>query len=514
MSENRPSTGSKAEPHFHLFRLLPPEIRRDIYILATPPRVVLVNEDGECEGGCDDKYEGTCTAKYEAFLDRCRNTVVQFNLHPDIAYFAHNWRPQLNLSPTSQSPLESYGFTSSKQQDPHYPWTPTEETPQVSPLWLAEHPTRAYDMTRDATLSSSAPIPPFLHVCSESRGVLMRHGYQLAFGTRTHGARTWFHFERDTLYLAFQRPYTNRTLLSGGPWDVGLFRPADLQKVKKLALQDSSTDMPGLLPVNNLMASEDRLSNWCARLLWLLPNVQELLLVDWDPPAITRWADHISRRQHPSSLLHTDIEGGLENRLVCVPVDEVDAVARSAPYGYGYDAYSLEYKRSYYRLKAFKESGSRTRFFETESDRFRELLSQELELLQKSSSASRSGRVFQEMPRIYQVHVCPLQATRLIFIMRQQFWAQYLEAKKRLERGRLSKLRASRRAAKPVTYQDVGEAYLRAHEPDEDETLQFLNAHYELHIFPPSVEFTQPSSPREKWWLTRGLLFSPRFNII
>ncbi|XXH02032.1 hypothetical protein Hte_008397 [Hypoxylon texense] len=503
MAHQATSTSSSTEVQFHFFRLLPPELRRKIYVLATPPRVVLVQED-KCEDGCEGDPE-RCE-KRQGFAERCRTTPAPFQLHPDIAYFARSWRPRiaaLGPPPYSQSTLDSYGFTSTKGR--YQPWTPTEETPEIPALWLSNHPDVAWAMARDAYLSGSAPIPPFLHVCSESRDVLMSYGYQLAFGTRTHGARTWFHFGRDTLYL----PWNNVELLSGGRWDVGLFRPADLRRVQKLALQGGMWIIPWLPPPGpdgefmDTFGQVDRVSD----LLWLLPDVRELFLVEWDPELIRNWAKNEYPRQYPSMPLDgVDLDPGLENRYVCVPVDEIDAVAIRVPS----DRYDRE-RIAYFRLKRFKEGGARTRFFEVEADRFRWLLAKEIR--QATGDASRSASGPRKAPTVGLVHLCPLQMTRHIFAMRRQIWVQLLDTKNRLRRGKASKLEAARRATNSTIYPDVGEAYLRAQEPDWWEWWEFLKAEH-LRRIPTGPEFSLPVTISEEWWLNKAFLFPPRFNVI
>ncbi|OTA53197.1 hypothetical protein K449DRAFT_222808 [Hypoxylon sp. EC38] len=285
---DQPGTSTRSETEFHFFNCLPPEIRREIYILATPPRVVTVEEDG---------YESEeWHIKYEEFKERCRTTLVHFELHPDITYFAHNWAPRIGSSLRShtQRNLEAYGFTSTANR--YQPWVPTEDVPEISSLWLADNPKHAWDMTRGAYLSSRAPIPPFLHVCNESRETLKSYGYQLAFGTRTHEPRTWFHFERDTLYINYH-PSVEPQLLSGTGWDVGLFRPADLFRVKRLALGDGSW-----------VGAHAEIS----KLLRLIPNLEDLFLVQLDAYNI-------------ATYLYNDTHEP-KDHYVCLRVDEADII--------------------------------------------------------------------------------------------------------------------------------------------------------------------------------------------
>jgi len=192
-----------AAPTFHLFPYLPAEIRVHIYILATPPRFVHVPEG--------------LVVHYLDFFNRFNEDAFSLTLHPGLAHFAHNWRNCLipkddrpeglprSLSymhtyrRPPQSSLEQYGFTSSKPA--MKPWTATKYTPALPLSWLLTEPELAWHFVRKSYHYSRAPIPPLLHTCAESRDALVRHGYCLAFGTRTHGPRTWFHFDRDVLHL-------------------------------------------------------------------------------------------------------------------------------------------------------------------------------------------------------------------------------------------------------------------------------------------------------------------------
>lgn len=59
---------------FHSFPLLPSELRRKIYMMATPPRVV-------------DIYE-FIEVGFKDFVEECRTTPVQIKLDPSLTYFA------------------------------------------------------------------------------------------------------------------------------------------------------------------------------------------------------------------------------------------------------------------------------------------------------------------------------------------------------------------------------------------------------------------------------------------
>ncbi|KAI1455124.1 hypothetical protein F4805DRAFT_290305 [Annulohypoxylon moriforme] len=466
------------ETKFHLFGLLPPELRREIYILATPPRVVCVREVGFESDAWNDKFD--------EFWETCRTTPIQFSLHPDLTYFAHTWVPRIEsrLRSHDQPCLEAYGFTSTKSR--YQPWVPTDDTPEIPSTWLADYPDTAWTMSRSASLCSSAPIPPFLHVCSESREMLQSYGYQLAFGTRTTGPQTWFHFERDTLFID-SGPTNIENVLVDGPWDISLFRPMDLQRVKKLALSGGFRVL-----WDPIIGTSE--------ILRLVPNLNDLFMVVWDPD------DNMD-----NMLLANNDDKPTNN--VCVPVDELDFL----PFLSWHDS-DEENHTIYQRMKVFKRqngSGSnsgQSPYFDHEADRFRKILYDDRP---KLMSATRHGPRHQwNVPRVQFVHVCSLDQAKHLFIRRRQFWNRFNTTKNRLARGRISRLQAAKEGNGELpTYIDVGEAFLRAHEPDEDEKLQFYFAHYSLY-YERQLDFTLPIRNEELWWLTEAVVLPPRFDIL
>ncbi|KAK1689346.1 hypothetical protein BDP55DRAFT_652950 [Colletotrichum godetiae] len=270
-----------APSEFLCFLSLPFEIRREIYWLATPPRIVNIKEKTAVE--------------YDEFEETLSTHPVQLRIHPDIQFFRANWADEIRRrigdgSHFRQTALEEHGFTGSKpiQQ----PWTPSAQCPEIPPSWLANEPELAWEIVREGYLYSKAPIPPLLHTCAESRSILTRGGYRLAFETRTAGPRTWFHFDRDTLFLSDVPLKDERRpdLLSGGPWDVGQFAPADLRRVRRLALEGSA----------DALSDADRMPMWesgvsattslcISLLLKLLGSVEELWFVEWTRTEVEGW---------------------------------------------------------------------------------------------------------------------------------------------------------------------------------------------------------------------------------
>ncbi|EEH41721.2 hypothetical protein PAAG_03284 [Paracoccidioides lutzii Pb01] len=231
---------------FYPFPRFPPEIRRIIYLLATPPRYVFVNEYPKPDS---DSYGDFC----ESFDTRVP-IPGNLTIHPSLAYFAHNWcqRVRVNKPPREawnfntynarrskslQTTLDSYGFMSSKK--PYQPWTPTADVPEIPAHWLAERPALAWHFTRESHFRSRTPIPPLLHTCTESRQVLIDYGYELTFRTRTSGPRVWFCYCYDVLCLLSRGYDDSCGVLDGCPWNIGQFLPDDLRRVRRLAIQDT-----------------------------------------------------------------------------------------------------------------------------------------------------------------------------------------------------------------------------------------------------------------------------------
>ncbi|KAH8898581.1 hypothetical protein GQ53DRAFT_837447 [Thozetella sp. PMI_491] len=320
---------------FHHFPNLPPEIRHAIFLLATPPRIVHVQEFLE---------------SYDDFVERFQNgPIYENNIHPDIADFLRRQLPfvdlinfrqlvyRTNFRRLRQATLHGYGFTSD-QAIAAPPWEFEERLPFH---WIMEDLDLGLQIFRKGALRSTAPIPSLLHTCVESRAVLIESGYQLAFATRTNDPQTWFHFGRDVLLVESEygnwadhrleqqhrlehglehrrrghwRKYETHEmfdfLLSGDNWHVGQFRPKDLEKVRRLALTKST----------NTEASSHILAH--------LPEVEELFLVNWDPSdcknALRRTA--MTPRAHPQELELPSHLGGNKEGWCFVPVEEADSL--------------------------------------------------------------------------------------------------------------------------------------------------------------------------------------------
>lgn len=87
---------------------------------------------------------------------------------------------------------------------------------------------------------SSAPIPPLLHTCVESREAMQAAGYELAFGTDYQAPQTWFNFAQDVLYVSRlwydMEEETNIFTLDS---DRFVILGTDMIRIRKLAVQEA-----------------------------------------------------------------------------------------------------------------------------------------------------------------------------------------------------------------------------------------------------------------------------------
>ncbi|KAJ3531154.1 hypothetical protein NM208_g9004 [Fusarium decemcellulare] len=269
-----------------LFPRLPLEIRQQIYLFATLPRIVHVKE-----------WPPPTPDTYRDFKESLSRTLPSdLPIHPSLVHLAPYWSPYLSQYWSDysgldgvalrQTTLTQYDFTipSSKQtKASDHPWKPCQACPRICPLWLSERPGLAWHLCRRSSLYSNAPIPPLLHTCRESRTFLIKGGYSLAFSTRTSEPRTWFHFERDVLYVGYldhayyKLPlWRAMMLVLGPPYNIAQFMPLDLQRVKRLALPFDFEPLGQVSFPTPQHCAEFDITH---RALSLFPQVEELLSV-------------------------------------------------------------------------------------------------------------------------------------------------------------------------------------------------------------------------------------------
>ncbi|XXG94834.1 Pre-mRNA-splicing factor cwc26 [Hypoxylon texense] len=394
---------------FHQFPWLPLEIRNEIYLFATPPRIVHV----QTERKEDDEQEFL-----EWFANLVPSQTAQIKLHPSLAYFVHNWgRHVLSYNDRSSQPtLESYGFTNSR------PVRNLWDNPQISLNWLLEHPTIAYQLLRKSNVYSTAPIPALLHTCSESRALLIRAGYRLAFGTRNHEPHTWFHYQNDILYLDSDdrpksEPLDSPTPLSHSEWIVGEIDTQSLQQVRKVALV-------GAFYMSSYQPWGPEISNTVR----LLPRLDMLYIVEWTEYSLDRL---LRKRSYSSSSTSQSTETGLRSKTYarepwrCLPVEEVDGVlsiigeypSRIAQSRHG----QLVFMQGF---KSFR--GLSGQYFPGLLDQLTEYLEGERE-----KAVQRERAVPWQIPKVDIVHVCTEPVARRLFEERHRIWNKLVLLKRR-----------------------------------------------------------------------------------
>ncbi|KAI1780167.1 hypothetical protein F4818DRAFT_402026 [Hypoxylon cercidicola] len=398
-----------ASPTFHLFPLLPREIRHEIFFLATPPRIVHVQTK------CRDEDE-------EEFLEWFTNLVPaqtdQIKLHPSLAYFVHNWGRRLLRSYhdfRSQPTLESYGFTNSRPVQ--HAW----DSPQIPINWLLDHPTIACQLLRKSRLYSTAPIPALLHTCSESRAVLIRAGYQLAFGSRSHEPHTWFHYQNDVLYLDGNdrlqpEMWDGVNLLSYSEWIIGEFEPQSLQQVRKVALVGTCFQMV-----------YGRWQRDISSAIRLLPKLDMLYVVEWTQRSLDRLFWNVSSSPSSSSQgRDTRLQSEMYAREAwrCIPIEEVDSLFLVVG---GYNARLIN-------LPSMGHQGERLRHFQGQSGQYFQTLTDGLTKHmedERERAVQHERTVPWQIPRVEIVHVCTEPMARQLFDERHKIWNRLVLLRRR-----------------------------------------------------------------------------------
>ncbi|RSL61905.1 hypothetical protein CEP54_005985 [Fusarium duplospermum] len=373
-----------APTEFHFFPSLPPELRRDVYLLATPPRI-------------------------EDFCETLRTTLNPIKLDSSLKDLAFNWRLYVP-SQGRQLTLDSFGFTSTKP--PVQPWVPTSSAPEIPLDWLCENPHIAWEFARRCHLFSNAPIPALLHTCTESRLVLINIGYQLTFRSRSSGPRTWFNFDRDTLYLEYDPEDdtlgdAESRLLSGYcAWDIGQFDPREMRQVRKLAIWKSANF---LALFNDRRGRTDGYATELLGVLRPFSRLEELLLVDWCPGTLTTTipageletktqlkAEDQKRHAYDTHKLwgYTDVveADGLLNLFSPSPPCKVD-IDSAGPYSW----LLTEHK---------EQHGNEANYFKDTQDAIRKILTNEMvRLISWGNNEDPDTIIPWEIPHIRAVHV-------------------------------------------------------------------------------------------------------------
>ncbi|KAL4957798.1 hypothetical protein BDW69DRAFT_191406 [Aspergillus filifer] len=376
---------------FHYFCALPFDIRREIYLFATPPRVVHIKEDAQ---------------EPEEFQEHFRQR-VDHRLNPDLAHFVPNWRRQIPGLP-KQRTLESCGITN-------------------SPTWLQDEPAIAEQILRQNTLYSTAPIPPLLHAWHEPRAVLKRWGYTLAFETPTTEPRTWFHFGRDVLFVDRSSSHwfmsDDKDLLTSCTWRIlGQFHSRDLERVRNLALGQCGEQLFLWMRYHsyNLLANAVR----------LFPDLRELQIPQWEEKDLSYWPN--SGKVDP--LLRNRKFGvkQAESELCSLPVEEIDALIPLLCHEEGIRGFVPDTGFLGEMLRIYKQASADENnalpFFEYQQQQLSQRLSEYRDKFQDETKPGLSTFTW-EIPRVKAVHILPPSMAVRLQDERQLAWEKFLTLK-------------------------------------------------------------------------------------
>ncbi|KAF4435588.1 hypothetical protein FACUT_7070 [Fusarium acutatum] len=441
---------------FHYFLSLPLELRQEIYSLATPPRFVHVLRFPEQE--------------YNEFAEHIRTAPNAIRLDESLTHFSFNWRSQIP-SRTKQRTLERYGFSSTKS--PYQPWDVSKLAPQISLDWLSENPAYAWELCREVQLFSTAPIPALLHTCRESRDHLIKRGYQLAFRTRSHGPRTWFNFDTDVLFISRGDDWgTKHRVLSGCAWDISQLHPTDMQKIKRIALDDST----GSLYLSHPSFSEGNYTlSDLSSVLRLFQHLEELLLVEWTDPymdEIRPWNTSNAKGEKRHSY-------DTEYLWSYQPVSEVDASLQMFPPKDYSNTLVVTCIGPYGELLKKHKSLQRNEYFDIIQNSLRDKLVEN-----RNSVVSRHKpdvELWWEIPKVTAVHVMSNWGHELLGRAREG-------ALSRVYKLRQKWLADEKRHSKPLTQREADDF-----EADEE-------------AFNLVLEEEDPFEAQRTWWIRQGII--------
>ncbi|KAI1209053.1 uncharacterized protein F4807DRAFT_428746 [Annulohypoxylon truncatum] len=363
---------------FHLFPRLPPELRRKIYLLATPSRIVHLRKR------LAKPWLGRWNEVEPIDFDK-------FKLHPHFCFFAKEFHQIIS-------------FCQDLQSSPN-----PLDVPR--PFGIRQvYAEREWRFFVEARFYSKAVIPALLHTCVESRSVLVESGYELAFGTRYHEPRTWFHFENDVLYPqnAFDGCLSFPSMLSAY-FDSPLARLDinSLERVRKIILDSAYFTL-----------REYGRASCVAR---LFPKLLKLYLAPWFPR--DELFESETRPQHESK---ENVQKRRRLTYKRKPWKHVPAEAMDVLF-HGCDEFDI-----YPQLFADSPGSP------VPSPRdFRSLIDGQVQaqwIEEIKDAVAKEPFMFpQEVPKIEVVHVFPEYYAERIFNARQYIWKQYLLAQRELD---------------------------------------------------------------------------------
>ncbi|KAJ1324672.1 2EXR family [Microdochium nivale] len=293
-------------PTFSLLKLLPAELRYEIYLYATPPRIVKIEAD----------IEG-----WEDFWKRWRNSsIVDMHVRPDITYFTPLWdrggqpHPYLHRRQwPKQTTLERFGFTAQKPRQGHWPLE--DQFPFEAILNDGQ---TTYNLFRRGRLYSKCEIPPLLHTYSDSRRFLIEAGYELTYGTQTHVPKTWFNFKRDILHIRGE---------NGCDW----LREMFFGSMQRLGSADYKPDRPvslfrerDLRQIRQLIRHQIGPTEDFVDLCYLMPNLQQVYVDLWGNVTTALGQSSVSQ-DALSSLTRLERNRSVRHEYM-IGVEEIDLI--------------------------------------------------------------------------------------------------------------------------------------------------------------------------------------------
>ncbi|KAJ1323863.1 2EXR family [Microdochium nivale] len=399
---------------FSLLQLLPPELRREIYLYATPPRIVKLEADIE---DWDDFWERWPTS-----------SIVDIYVHPESTYFAPLWdqggRPHPYIHRRTwpkQMTLKQYGFTTQKPRQGHWP---LEDRFPFDAI-LNDQQT-VYNLFRRGQFYSNCEIPPLLHTCSDSRRFLIDAGYELAYGTRSHNSKIWFNFKRDILHIRDDNDHnwlyqmffgsmqrldsqtTHRWVDHKSDRPVSLFRLHDLRRIRQLVCHLTG-------PIEDFVD-----------LCYLMPNLQHVYMDPWGNVDAVLPHSTVSH-QALSPLPRLERNRSIHHEYM-IRLEEVDLIW---PDWHSTMLSHLklcpEYTNSDVRwcMVWKQERGFSDSFFQFAESHMRDLVQSQLDARHATPQARALEGQFslmREAPKCHFVHISPIDGLENIYYNRQACW--------------------------------------------------------------------------------------------
>jgi hypothetical protein len=275
----------------------------------------------------------------------------------------------------------------------------------------------------------------------DSRRALTEYGYALSFSTRTSGPRIWFCAKDDVVYLrrvkGLEQVGSSRSDFCWGRshirehWGLDRFLPADLERIRRVALEDVSVQ-------SNCYESSDAKEIFSD--LSLCGGVEEVWVVEWNLDRMVR--DGGLREQWERYMAVAGY--GDHNRRVGLELDECEEGRRwgwvdwdEADVLNGDEWPDIRANcdpHSYGLLQEFKARGGNGGEFFDHAVKYFEVELKEAAL--KAGKHDEDKGVFWKVPKVKIVHVGTMEKMKMLFEMRRRYWRAFEDnERKELECG-------------------------------------------------------------------------------